>query len=383
MNLYEANKQWASRPADERFWGLQDLHQHLLSEKNQSASKDVSVSQLRVQSTENDLELVGPTGVAVNFTNWSFGQLCRYADSPANYLRGLSPNLAASCLNEGLQKADSDNCQVLLRRNGSTHLRAITSTKYTRVWNASIVEALTPALDLGWMVPPARPACEDPRARPATEQDIVPGQEKFGLSIKVGDMIAPAGAFAGDRDMFCFLVNPNRVIDDGNSGLMRGVFVWNSEVGNSAFHIKTFMLENVCGNLICWGASDIRDIKLVHSGKKVLEFSGKLDKQLIAYAEQDTQQEQHLLIAARRTEIAPNQEELVTKLYGMKSLGLSQKTLNDTFMVAKQWEHTARSAPTTVWGFVHGLTRYSQNSPYMDQRHALDRAAGQILAMAV
>ena len=47
-----------------------------------------------------------------------------------------------------------------------------------------------------------------------------------------------------------FLVNPNRILDDGNKGLMRGVFLWNSEVGKGAFKMKSFYLENVCGNHI-------------------------------------------------------------------------------------------------------------------------------------
>ncbi|MEJ7663389.1 MAG: hypothetical protein WKG07_29515 [Hymenobacter sp.] len=128
---------------------------------------------------------------------------------------------------------------------------------YSRLWNADVVDGLVPALDWGWRVPPARPAVDDPRARPATVEDILLGQESFGLSVKVGDMLAPAGVYAGDRDMFIFLVNPNRVIDDGMKGLMRGVFVWNSEVGAGAFKVRTFYLENVCGNHIVWSASGV------------------------------------------------------------------------------------------------------------------------------
>ena len=45
-------------------------------------------------------------------------------------------------------------------------------------------------------------------------------------------MIAPAGIYASDHDMFAFLVNEEYRIDDGSDGgLARGFFVQNSEVG--------------------------------------------------------------------------------------------------------------------------------------------------------
>jgi len=35
-----------------------------------------------------------------------------------------------------------------------------------------------------------------------------------------------------------------------------------------------------------------------------------------------------------------------------------------------------------VWGFMQGLTRYSQLEPYADARTAIDKAAGRILDFA-
>lgn len=39
--------------------------------------------------------------------------------------------------------------------------------------------------------------------------------------------------------------------------------------------------------------------------------------------------------------------------------------------------------PNTVWGFVNGVTRLSQATPYTDERTFLDRTAGAILSLAV
>src|SRR5205823_3039256 len=151
----------------------------------------------------------------------------------ASYMRALPAPLAADCLNDGLARRDGDVQLLLHRDGGGEHgdysLRSLTSA-YSRLWNVDILRALQPATEAGWMVPPARPAVDDPRARPATIEDIVPGQDSFGLAVKEGDLIAPAGVYAGDRDMFVFLVQPDKIIDvAGSDGLMRGVFISNSE----------------------------------------------------------------------------------------------------------------------------------------------------------
>src|SRR4051794_1680780 len=131
------------------------------------------------------------------------------------------------------------------------------------------------------MVPPARPFRDDPRARPATPADIVPGQDAFGLAVKVGDIIAPAGCYASDRDAFIFMVNPERVIDvDGSGGLMRGFFLYNSEVGAGAFRVQAFYLEAVCSNHICWGAKGLHTFRLVHKGDNFRDFGHRLSREL-------------------------------------------------------------------------------------------------------
>ena len=136
---------------------------------------------------------------------WPVG---RNADAPASYLRTLPPDLAASCINNGLAKYEGQDVQFLVERdNGRTTMRAMT-TAYSRLWNADVVRALKPATEAGWMIPPARPVRDDPRSRPATLSDIVPGQDSFGLAVKVGDLVAPGACFASDRDMFALLVNP-------------------------------------------------------------------------------------------------------------------------------------------------------------------------------
>ena len=56
-------------------------------------------------------------------------------------------------------------------------------------------------------------------------------------------------------------------------------------------------------------------------------------------------------------------------------LDLSQKQAVEAYTLAEQFEANPRS----VWGYVQGLTRLSQRTPWQDGRFTLDRAAGRLL----
>src|SRR5262249_40734334 len=105
-NLYAAHYQWMTRPADERFWGLDDLLDQLRAERRAARESRKSINDIRVEAAPRvgydspDLRLIaGDTGESLGFTHWSFGQLCSVADAPASYLRRLPPDLAAINLN--------------------------------------------------------------------------------------------------------------------------------------------------------------------------------------------------------------------------------------------------------------------------------------------
>ena len=69
----------------------------------------------------------------------------------------------------------------------------------------------------------------------------------------------PSGAYLGDRDMFLFLVDGNRDLDDptdtSHAGLFRGFVLRNSDVGAAALTLDVFLFRAICGNYIIWGFS--------------------------------------------------------------------------------------------------------------------------------
>ena len=101
-NLYSAHNQWMTRPADERFWDLDDLRAALADLRDRSFERTQKTRAVRAVAgyDSTDLGLQGSCG-PITLTHWSFNQLCSYAGAPASYLRQLPAPLAAECINTG------------------------------------------------------------------------------------------------------------------------------------------------------------------------------------------------------------------------------------------------------------------------------------------
>ena len=86
------SRQWASRPADERFCSLDDLLAHYATQRRQSHEVTVQTRQLESRPAGDmvsGIEVYGPNGHGYEPTHWGFGQLATLAGAPAGYLRTL------------------------------------------------------------------------------------------------------------------------------------------------------------------------------------------------------------------------------------------------------------------------------------------------------
>ncbi len=75
-------------------------------------------------------------------------------------------------------------------------------------------------------------------------------------------------------------------------------------------------------------------------------------------------------IAARRSSPLSSVRSLPSRL-----ATIALKHAAEAYDLAEQYETNPRS----VWGYVQGLTRLSQRTPWQDGRFTLDRAAGRLL----
>lgn len=401
MELYKASEQWASRPDDERFWTLEEMHAACTSYRNRSREKVFNPQDFEmVVSSVGDLRLsrLHGTDVALpsEFTYYSFGQFANLLHVPAGYLRTTlrsNPELVAQNLNYGISQFDSSKEMKALvqvenpqdEANRRMFIRATTSEKYARFWNNEITERLLNTLSgQGWRVPPARPhpGADVKRLRAATEEDLLRSR-KYGLSVNLGDMIGPSGLYASDHDCFVFMVNEEKPIDAGNGEILhRGFYVKNSEVGDSSLVLVTFLYEGVCGNHIIWNAHDVKEMRVRHLGD-VRQLRNKFTsaaRVLETYMRHDGDREEAMIIAARQKILGKTNEEVIDFLF--ESNFLTRKDAEKAVNTAEEHEGL-HGNPLSVWGVVGGVTRMSQATPHADTRETLDRAAAKILDRAL
>ena len=184
-NLHAASSEWASRPADERFWTMRDLRLACEASRAGSGTKRVPIGSLKATAVDDAIALTGPAGKPAALTHYAFGQLAATVGAPASYLRELPAPVAAECLNVGLanvaREGRSDR-DLLFHQNGRLTVRAVLSDKYERVWDSDVCAYFERLTDAGWRAPAGRYMGQG-QSRPATEADILPGQ----INIQPGD----------------------------------------------------------------------------------------------------------------------------------------------------------------------------------------------------
>lgn len=392
MNIYTASHQWANRPADERYWNLEEMLAAARIRKAESQEKlGVQLSACRAMADPRDgrgLLMTGPNGGAVAMSHFGFSQVVTrigHNGGAAEYLRSLPADLAAQCLNHGFEKA-TGHANFLLNRpaaGGVGIVRSCLSDSYVRLWDVDAYPWLINLTQRGWRVPPARPAgIPGERTRVATAADVLPGKNSR-LSIREGDTIAPGGVYASDRDSFVFLVNQERAIEVNGFCGFRALMASNSEVGTGAVRIDAVLYDTVCGNHILWGAKLLGSWRANHTGlsmaSRVRRATMDASRQL-ADASADT--EARVIRAAQAKVIASEKKEVIQMVYNAASGAFTMAEAEDSWKLAEQWADV-HGAPNTVWGFTSGMTRLSQSLPYASGRNRIDAAAGKLLQALV
>jgi hypothetical protein len=257
--------------------------------------------------------------------------------------------------------------------------RAVTSTDYKRIWNSEITYRLLELPAKGWKVPPARPArAGQAGTRIATQADCLAASD-FGLSIYPGQQIAPAGLYASDHDLFVFLVNEARRIQDGDGWLSRGFFLWNSEVGAASFGVMAFFYRHVCGNHIVWGAKDVKELRIRHVGAdNVRRAFNTLRVDLIKYADRSESEDRAIIERAKTLELGGTKEQVLDRLFKLRIPALTQSIAERAYVETER-NYPLDGNPRSPWGIANGITRLSQASSYADARVDLDKAAGKVM----
>ncbi len=179
----------------------------------------------------------------------------RAARRPRRCAARVSPNAARPDCGRrnqfGLHRADRAQHQLFADRDDPWTVHAITSPRYARVHHDELADRV---LDLMAQHPAWH--------LPLGYKDGVIGAERV-----------PSGAYLGDRDMFLFLVDGNRSLDDptdaSQAGLFRGFMLRNSDVGAAALSLEMFLFRAVCANHIIWGFHHVAGFRRRHIGASI------------------------------------------------------------------------------------------------------------------
>lgn len=363
--LMQANRQWASRPADQRFTSLDTMATMMHSVRDRSTANVVSNRALRFAPSPADekrgLVVQGGAGT-YDVTHWAFGQLAALAAAPAGYLRTLPAPIAADALNYGMRFArDVGEVQILreMYDDGADSLTkasitAATGPRYGRIWNADVIDAVRDKVGDG-----------------VSGRFRVPGE--FGKAIEVTK--ANTTLFASDRDMFVFLADETNRIElpnrrAGKSGsLAKGFFLWNSEVGAQTFGLGVFLFDYVCCNRIVWGAEGYKEIRIRHTAGAPDRWVEQALPQLAAYADEAAGPLEDKLIEAQHKRVDDDLTAFLSSRFTKAEVaGLQEAHLQDEGRPIE-----------SLWDVVTGATAFARGIPNNDSRVDLERRAGALL----
>ncbi len=124
---------------------------------------------------------------------------------------------------------------------------------------------------------------------------------------------------------------------------------------------------------IIWGFQHVAGFRRRHVGTSIQEaWTTSLDH-IRAGLDADPALDRTVILRAVTQELGPTREAVLEA--AVQRLDLSQKHAAEAYTLAEQFETNPRS----VWGYVQGLTRLSQHTPWQDGRFAVDRAASRLL----
>ena len=339
QNLMRANRELFRRTRDECFPSLVSLWENCHKRRELSADHWHPPQNLRPHIQEGRIMLAFGGDRPFEMNDWSFGQLCRLAGVSRDTINRLSPETACRAFEETLPTAEKP-VQVLTTADS---VRSIHGVAYTRLWDADLLTMLR-----------------------EFATDFEPPQQAEG---------GGTGLYAGEQDMFAFLIDPLGWAEIDGEAFAPGFFVWNSEVGRRSVGIQTFWFQAVCRNHIVWDATDVMEFKRKHTAN-VHESLNEIRRMVAALVEKrDARKDGFAATIKKAMETSlGNDADDVLKV-------LNQQGITKT--LAKQALDIAREKGAfTVFSVVDALTRLSGKLTNAGERTEADERAGRLLALA-
>lgn len=374
QTLSQASKQWSTRPQDERFTSLTDLHNAV--QKRRRGCVDGTVPMTDVVFSVNGEMRMHVAEAACAFTHWAAGQLCAKLGVPRDLLAKLSPEVASAVLNDRLPKslAEGDvqgRQRMLIHADDDAQrtVRALHGDVYNRVWDTDVTRTLMEYLPRGWRNP------------------VAYANGKWGSNLE------PSGLYAGDRDMFAFMIDggdwapgqPNvGSFDVDGEQFNRGFFVWNSEVGAKTFGFTSFMFDVICGNHYVWGARNVEQVSARHAGRGATRALYAFRRYLDVLNQNETAEGFAAAVRAAKAEIAvPVTRAKVETLDLAFSKFKNSFTKSEIVLALDAMLREEKGVTGTRYDWLAGFTAVAREYQNADMRSALEVQASKVLLTPV
>ena len=373
QRIGRVSSEWFSRPDDERYLSLTELHAAVRGRAECATARTVETKALRVEASRDNTErltlIVPGRDEPVAPTHWSYGQLCSLVGAPASYMRQLPAPLAGINLQHGLLSHRAELVKTLEADDGRVELRAVTGPDYGRIWDHELVEAVMRIAgngigDTRWKVPGLldwSSMTHNPFVEVTKDTTTL---------------------YASDRDVFLFLVDDAHPIEagrlpNGDPDLyFRGFYCWNSEVGSKTLGIASFYLRAVCMNRNIWGAEGFEEISIRHSKFAGHRFAHQAAPALERFADSSPSTFVAGVRAARETIVARKDDDRESFL---RKRGFSRPETEK--IIATVLEEEGRP-PESIFDFVQGITALARDKPHQDARLELEGRAAKLMVAA-
>lgn len=367
------SSEWFSRPDDERYLSLTELHDTVRRRAELAHARTVESRAVRVEASRDDVErlsmIVPGRDEPVSPTHWSFGQLCSLVGAPASYMRQLPAPLAGINLQHGLLSHRAELVKTLETDDGRMELRAVTGPDYGRIWDHELVAAVIKIAgngtgDTRWKVPGVLDWAT------MTHNPFVDVTKDTTT------------LYASDRDVFLFLVDDTHPIEAGRlpNGepdlYFRGFYAWNSEVGSKTLGIASFYLRAVCQNRNLWGVEGFEEISIRHSKFAAQRFAHEAAPALASFANSSPAPFIAGIKAARERIVARTDEDRDSFL---RKRGFFKP---ETVKIIETVLSEEGRKPESIFDFVQGITALARSKTNQDARLDLENKARKLMALA-
>lgn len=177
--------------------------------------------------------------------------------------------------------------------------------------------------------------------------------------------------------MFVFLADEENRIEvpgrrHGRSGsLSRGFMLWNSEVGSKSMGVASFLYDYVCGNRLIMGMRGYEELSFRHTVSAPVRWLEEVAPAIQSIANKETHSVKEAISKAQEARLAPDKVEAFLRQRFTK--GQAQG------IMACHMAEEDRPIES-VWDVTVGVTAYAKGITWQDERVALERTAGKVLA---